>query len=116
VTFDEASLAALCQRLNESEVFQAAATKAGSFLLLLGERAVFLRIAPGRCEEARLAREGEGADFVIEASEEALEKLARRELDVTAAFMKGELRLKKGSLFGLLPYAQAAKAIFDALA
>ena len=114
--FDEATLRALCARLNQSEVFRKAATKAGSFLLLLGERAVFLKISPGRCEEARLAREGENADFVIEASEEALGKLARRELDVAAAFMKGELRLKKGSLFGLLPYAKAAKAIFDAFA
>lgn len=114
--FDEATLRSLCEQLNQNEAFRKAATKAGSFLLLLGERAVFLKLAPGRCEEARLAREGESADFVIEASKEVLEKLARRELDVTAAFMKGELRLKKGSLFGLMPYAKAAKAVFDALA
>ncbi len=51
---------------------------------------------------------------MIEASPEAWEKLVRGELDVVAAFTRGQLKLTKGNLFALMPYARAAKAIFGA--
>ena len=111
---DEATLSALCQRLNASEAFKKAVQKAGAFLFQAGELSVFLRLEPGRCVEARLGGVPEEADFVIEASPEAWEKLVSGELDVVSAFTRGQLRLKKGNLFALMPYAQAAKAIFKA--
>jgi len=111
---DEATLSDLCARLNASETFQNVAKKAGAFLFQAGELSVFLRIELGRCAEARLGGTPEEADFVIEASPEAWEKLVRGELDVVSAFTRGQLKLKKGNLFALMPYAQAAKAIFEA--
>ncbi len=111
---DEATLADLCKRLNESEAFQRTVTKAGAFLFQVDGQSVFLRMEPGRCAEARPGGTPEEADFVIEASPEAWEKLVRGELDVVSAFTRGQLRLKKGNLFALMPYAQAAKAIFEA--
>ncbi len=111
---DEATLTDLCKRLNESEVFQRAATKAGAFLFQIDRQSIFLRLEPGRCAEARLGGTPEEADFVIEASPEVWEKLLGGELDVVSAFTRGQLKLKKGNLFALMPYAQAAKAIFEA--
>ena len=111
---DETTLAELCRRLNASEAFKQAVPKAGAFLFRAGELSVFLRIEPGRCAEARLGGTPEEADFVIEASPEAWEKLVRGELDVVAAFTRGQLKLTKGNLFALMPYARAAKAIFGA--
>ncbi len=112
--FDGATLAALCQRLNADEAFTQSVPKAAAFLFQAGELAVFLRVEPGRCAEARLGGSPEAADFVIEASPEAWERLLRGELDAIAAFTRGQLRLKKGSLFALMPYARAARAIFEA--
>ncbi len=111
---DEAVLEKLCRTLNESETFKRAVKKPGAFLFRAGEVAVFLRVEPGRCAAARLGGDPEEADFVLEASPETWERLLRGELDVVAAFTRGELKLKKGSLFALMPYAQAAKAIFAA--
>jgi len=112
--FDDATLSALCQRLNEDEAFTQAVQKGAAFLFRAGELSLFLRIEPGRCAEARLGGSPEEADFVIEASPEAWERLLRGELDAIAAFTQGQLKLKKGSLFALMPYARAAKAIFEA--
>jgi len=111
---DDATLTDLCKRLNESEVFQRAVTKAGAFLFQIDGQSIFLRMEPGRCAEARLGGTPEEADFVIEASPEVWEKLLRGEIDVVSAFTRGQLKLKKGNLFALMPYAQAAKAIFEA--
>ncbi len=115
--FDAEKLAALCRRLNASPAFaQAAARLKGSFLFSAGETAAFLRLEPGRCAEARLARPDEAADFVIEADPETWRAALAGSLDPLAAFAQGRFKLKKGSLLALMPYAQAAKAIFQAMA
>ena len=111
----EETIKALCQRLNESDAFRRAASREGAFLFRAGDLVVFVRLGPGECREARLGGDEAEADFVIEAEPEAFEALARGELDPVSAFTQGKLKLKKGSLFALLPYARAAKAIFEAL-
>ncbi len=115
MTLDAATLDRLCQRLNASEAFRRAASRPGRFLFRSGELSVYIRLEPGACAEARLGGSPEEADFVVEASPEAWEALLKGELDPVTAFTRGQLRLKKGSLFALMPYARAAKAIFQAM-
>lgn len=110
---DAETLASLCKKLNADPAFQEAAKKlSGRFIFEMGEARYFLALAPGRCVEARVATEADEAEFVISLDPAALGP----DFDPVQAFGRGQLKLKKGSLFALMPYARAAKAIFKALA
>ncbi len=110
---DPEALASLCKKLNADPAFQEAAKKlSGRFIFEVGEGRYFLALEPSRCAEARPAAEADEAEFVITVDPAALGP----GFDPVRALGRGQLKLKKGSLFALMPYAKAAKAIFKALA
>jgi len=113
VRLDAKTLASLCEKLNADPAFQEAAKSlSGRFIFEVGEDRYFLALEPGRCVEARVAAEADEAEFVIALDPAALGP----GFDPVQALGRGQLKLKKGSLFALMPYAKAAKAIFKALA
>jgi SCP-2 sterol transfer family len=80
------------------------------------DRAVWLDLCDGECREARVATEADLAEapFVLSADLEVWERLLERALEPIAGVMKGQLKLVRGSLAALLPYAAAAKELVSA--
>jgi putative sterol carrier protein len=109
------------EQLQRSEEYRkSAATWEGGLILTLkapqeqgGDKAVFLDLWHGDCRQARLATEAdrEAAAFHIAAGFETWIQVLEGTIAPLNAIMRGKLKLEKGKLAALLPYAQAAKAL-----
>lgn len=79
-------------------------------------RAVYLDLYRGECRQARVATpmDFERAEFVLAAQPSTWRRIFRGEQDPITAVMFGKLRLEKGSLPTLMPYAAAAREMVAA--
>jgi putative sterol carrier protein len=80
------------------------------------ERAVFLDLCDGECREARVAtaQDLEQVPYILAAELRIWKRLMERALEPLAGIMKGQLKLVRGSVASLLPYASAAKELVAA--
>ncbi len=78
-----------------------------------GSRAVWADLFEGTCREAReaSAEDRASAPVVLSAERAVWDDLIAGRQDAVVALMSGRLRLGRGSLFTLMPYAQAAKEL-----
>ncbi len=110
-----------CQQINANENYKEAAKKwEGPVGLLMladasqgieSDRAVVADLWHGECRGAT-ARDDGGVDdaaYVIAASVDMWRSVLDGSTDPIVGLMGGKLKLQKGSLFKLLPYARAAK-------
>jgi putative sterol carrier protein len=113
------------RRLNASEAYRtAAATWEGSVVLQMappGARdgpAVFLDLWHGACRQAREASPEDiaGARFVIRGDEPAWRAVLAGKTSPVMAVLTGRLRLVRGEIAALLPYAGAAKELLASAA
>jgi putative sterol carrier protein len=112
---------AWCAALNTSETYRAAAVKwEGSVALVVRtapdqepRNAVFLDLEPGACRGARLASADDlaAAVFVFEGAPAVWREVLAGRVSPVMALMSGRLRLARGELARLLPYAAAAKEL-----
>ena len=81
----------------------------------LGERAVFLDLWHGACRAARIAATADlaNAKYVIRADAGVWEGVLRGAGAPMMAFLTGKLKLTKGELSSLLPFASAAKELLS---
>ena len=77
------------------------------------ERIVIADLWHGDCRGAKAASENELEDtpYVIKAEPTAWKSVLGGKTDPIVGLMGGKLKLAKGSLFALLPYAKAAKEL-----
>jgi len=77
------------------------------------ERIVIADLWHGECRGAKAAtaEELEDAPYSIEASPEVWRSVLAGKTDPIVGLMGGKLKLAKGKLFALLPYAKAAKQL-----
>ncbi len=77
------------------------------------ERVVIADLWHGDCRSARAASAGdlEDAPYVIRATPPAWKSVLSGKTDPIVGLMGGKLKLAKGSLFALLPFAKAAKEL-----
>lgn len=80
------------------------------------DRALYLDLEAGRCKGVRLATPTDEADvpYVVSGPIDAWRGLLEKVVDPMTTLLSGKLRLKKGSLFSLMPYANAAFAMLEA--
>jgi ribonucleoside-diphosphate reductase beta chain len=116
----------LQNELNSSEAFrQAAAGWQGRLVLetvaVVGSgkdagHAVALYLADGACREARpaVAADRETAAFVIAGTGEVWSRMLTGESSPLTALLRGHLKLVKGSVAGLMPFAPAAEQLVQA--
>lgn len=105
--------------LNASAAYrEAAATWEGSVAVVAsvaGERlaAVFLDVWHGGCRAARAAVEADLADaaYILEADPAAWKAVLSGGLSPMMALLSGRVKLARGELVRLLPYATAAKEL-----
>lgn len=101
---------------------QAAATWEGDLVLelaadtavgVLETRAVYLDLWRGDCRDARsaVAADCEAAKYFIAADPTSWMRVLRAEVAPVAAIMRGMLRLRRGSVAGLMPHVPAAKEL-----
>jgi putative sterol carrier protein len=76
-------------------------------------RTVWLDLHHGECREARPATDADlgGARYVVEADAPVWKELLAGRLSPVTALLAGKLRLARGSLVSLLPYASAAQLL-----
>jgi putative sterol carrier protein len=110
-------------RINANEDYKKAATKwEGAIAMVMTpdadmgipeERIVIADLWHGDCRNAKAASaaELEEAPYLIQAEPEAWKKVLAGKTDPIVGLMGGKLKLAKGSLFALLPYAKAAKEL-----
>ena len=79
------------------------------------ERMVIADLWHGDCRKAWAAGEAELADtpYLIKASPATWKSVLAGKTDPIVGLMGGKLKLAKGSLFALLPYAKAAKELVN---
>lgn len=124
---DEWSLAC-CERVNARGRFRVVGSTWNDAVILVlrahpdggvpEARAVFLDLYRGECRQARGATppDFERAEFVLAAQPATWRRVLLGELDPITAVMFGKLRLEKGSLPALMPYAAAAREMVAAAA
>ena len=80
---------------------------------LASTAAVFLDLHRGACREARLATDADlrTANYVLSGPLAVWLTVLDGEIAPTMALLRGKLKLKRGSLAGLLPHVQAATAL-----
>lgn len=112
-----------CRCINANEAYRKAATRwEGAIALVMSvdsdmgipeQRAVVADLWHGDCRSAAaVAADGlESAPYVIRATPAAWKKVLDGSTDPIVGLMGGKLKLEKGGLFSLLPYAQAAKQL-----
>jgi putative sterol carrier protein len=112
--------------LNSSATYaKAAATWEGSVALVMtpspadglsAARGVFLDLWHGHCREARVASPADlqAAAYVLEAPPPVWKGVMAAELSPLVALMAGKLRLTRGNIMSLLPYAGAARELVTA--
>ncbi len=113
---------AWARALNESEEYRsAAATWEGAVGLLLddgepaGRRLVVLDLWHGACRSAGITDPDnlDAARFVFRGSSAAWHQILTAGGSPVLALMTGKIRLAKGELSELLPYASAARELLD---
>ncbi len=121
--FTEAWARAWCEALNRDEVYaRVARTWEGSLVLLMepdprygieAPRGVWVDLWHGRCREARPLQEGdlERARYVLQGPAAVWYAVLSGELGPIPALIRGQLRLVRGNLMGLLPYVRAAQRL-----
>ncbi len=79
-------------------------------------RAVFLDLSGGECHAARAAGDEElqASTVAIGASDSAWQRVLAGEVDPVLGLMRGTLRLEKGNLIRVLPFAEGARALLRA--
>ena len=114
---------AWCGALNASAEYRSAASDwEGSVALVMTEdsaadapasRGVYLDVARGACHGARVASTADLADaaYVIEAAPDVWRELLAGRSAPLMALMTGRLRLTRGSIAALLPFANAAREL-----
>ena len=112
-----------CEQINANENYKKAAAKwEGAIGLIMTvdpdmgiaeERAVVADLWHGDCRGAKAAGEAEldEAPYLITAEPTAWKSVLAGKTDPIVGLMGGKLKLAKGSLFALLPYAKAAKEL-----
>ncbi|HEV8124567.1 MAG TPA: SCP2 sterol-binding domain-containing protein [Gemmatimonadales bacterium] len=111
-----------CQALNSDPAFRdAAATWAGDVTLVMTQsaapqapqKAVRVEIHHGQCLTAKPAEEGDltEASYVVTATGAVWKELLAGRQSPLTALMTGKLRLTRGSLVALLPYAAMAREL-----
>lgn len=110
-------------RINENEDYKKAATKwegaigmlmtADSSMGIPEERRVVADLWHGDCRGAKAASQEDIAEapYLIKADPAAWKSVLAGKTDPIVGLMGGKLKLAKGSLFALLPYARAAKEL-----
>jgi putative sterol carrier protein len=123
--FSEAWTRQWCQMLNSRPSYQqAAATWEGGVALVMtrdgsaqgAAKAVFLDLWHGECRTARLASEAdlESARYILTGTAQAWRGVLGGTMAPLTAVMSGKIRLSKGSLAALVPYAGAARELVAA--
>ncbi len=82
------------------------------------ERAVIADLWHGDCRGAKAAAAADLAEapFVIKANPETWKSVLAGEVDPIFGLLRGKLKLAKGSVFSLVPYAVAAKELVNSAA
>lgn len=123
IAFTAAWAAAWCRALNESAAYRSAGAKwEGDVVLVMHgegdapERAVHLDLHHGECRGARLASPADiaGARYVMEAGPATWRELLSGRTAPLMALMSGRLRLTRGELAALVPFAGAASELVAA--
>lgn len=120
--FSQAWAQEWCRRLNSTEAFRReAASWRGTLAVVMragpfggdGERAVLLDLRGGSCSAARAAsrQEASTAQLVFSGTPTMWRKVLEGGADPVLALMLGQLRLERGRLSELTPYARAAKQL-----
>ena len=119
LAFSPAWAEAWCAALNDSETYRTvAATWEGDVVLVVrategSEQAVYLDLHHGRCRGARIATgvDRSAVAFALEADPPVWRELLEGKGSPVMALMTGRLKLTKGDLVALVPYAGAAKEL-----
>jgi putative sterol carrier protein len=115
--FTAAWAAAWCRALNESDAYRRAGAEwEGDVVLLMGAdgdtpaRGVYLDLHRGACRGARVATAADlaAARFVMEGRPDVWRELLGGRTAPLMALMAGRLRLTRGDLAALVPFAGAA--------
>ena len=111
------------KKINENGAYKkAAANWEGAMVLVMSadkdfgiaeERAVIADLWHGDCRSARAATAADLADvpYLIKATPTNWKSVLSGKTDPIVGLMGGKLKLAKGSLFALIPYAKAAKEL-----
>lgn len=125
VLFSEEWAQAYREAINQSASYRAASKgwQAGSLAFVMSasprygqvtSKAVFLDLHRGECRAARSVTSQEAyreATFVIEGEYSSWMEALKGRMPPLVMLMRGKLRLKKGSITRLLPYAQSAQEL-----
>ncbi|MBI4914941.1 MAG: Fis family transcriptional regulator [Acidobacteria bacterium] len=111
------------KKINENGAYKkAAANWEGAMVLVMSadkdfgiaeERAVIADLWHGDCRGAHAADEEDlaGAPYVIRANPATWKEVLAGRVDPIFGLLRGKLKLSKGSVFSLVPYAVAAKEL-----
>ncbi len=111
------------KKINENEAYRkAAANWEGAIVLTMAadpefgihqDRAVIADLWHGDCRAAHAAGEKElgGAPYIIRATPATWKDVLAGKVDPIFGLLRGKLKLAKGSVFSLVPYAAAAKEL-----
>ncbi len=122
IAFTDPWAAAWAAHLNASAAYrEAAATWEGGVMLEVAdgtaepEAAVYLDLWHGACRAGRVATEDDRAvaRYVLRGTRKAWQQVLAGKSQPIMAVMTGKLRLTRGDLAGLLPYAGAAKELLS---
>lgn len=126
--FSEEWSRACCEQLNARERFRSFAADWISPVVLVmkahpasgleQDRAVYLDLFRGECRGARVAdsEDFRRAEFVLLAEVATWRRLLHGEQDPISAVLFGKLKLDKGAIAALMPYAAAAREMVAAAA
>lgn len=116
--FSDEWISAYRTAINHSAAYQAASSKweqgALAYIIEDSGRAVILDLHLGVCRGAQAASADEAlqaAAFVIEGSSAAWQDVLGGKVAPLMAIMRGKLKLKKGALIKIMPYAKAAEEL-----
>ncbi|HHQ48420.1 MAG TPA: Fis family transcriptional regulator [Acidobacteria bacterium] len=116
---------AWCEQINANEEYAKAAKRwEGAIVLLMAadedygipeQRAVIADLWHGECRGGKVAGESdlEEAPYIIGADPAIWSKILSGDLDPIVGLVGGKLKLERGKLFKLLPYAKAAKEMVE---
>lgn len=122
--FTAAWASAWRDRLNASPLYrEAAAEWEGDVVLAVADpagetRAVYLDLVRGECRAARTASEEDRdqARYLVEGTAQSWHRVLTGRTSLVMAVLTGALRLTRGTLAELLPYARAAQALVTSAA
>lgn len=104
---------AWARALDEDEDYRRAAARwqGGIVFVVEPDRKVFLDLDGGRCRAGRVAtaEDEASAAYAIQGSPEVWDEVLNGRLDPLYGLARGRLRLTKGKLAALLPFAGAAQ-------